>query len=78
MTPYPFSKGWLLTLLIVSTSVLFVHCSLDLPQPVAIEMETLPKTIDFNYHVKPILSDRCYTCHGPAEKSRKAELRLDV
>lgn len=78
MTPYPFSKAWLLTLLIVSTSVLFVHCSLDLPQPVAIEMETLPKTIDFNYHVKPILSDRCYTCHGPDEKSRKAGLRLDV
>jgi len=38
----------------------------------------LPDKIDFNYHVKPILSDRCYKCHGPDENARKAELRFDV
>ena len=36
------------------------------------------ENIDFNYHVKPILSDRCYACHGPDAKTRKAGLRLDV
>ena len=38
----------------------------------------LPEVIDYNYHVKPILSDRCYTCHGPDENARKANLRLDI
>ncbi|WP_289644953.1 DUF1553 domain-containing protein [Maribacter aestuarii] len=38
----------------------------------------LPDVIDFNFHVKPILSDRCYTCHGPDANSRKAGLRLDI
>ncbi|GAB5554176.1 MAG: DUF1553 domain-containing protein [Saprospiraceae bacterium] len=34
--------------------------------------------MDFNFHVKPILSDRCFACHGPDEKSRKGNLRLDT
>src|SRR6185503_16794968 len=37
----------------------------------------LPEKVDFNYHIKPLLSDRCYACHGPDEKARKANLRLD-
>jgi len=33
--------------------------------------------VDFNFEVRPLLSDRCFSCHGPDEKSRKAQLRLD-
>ena len=34
--------------------------------------------IDYNWHVRPILSDNCFRCHGPDPSARKAELRLDV
>ena len=34
--------------------------------------------VNFNFDVKPILSDKCYTCHGPDDKARKANLRLDM
>lgn len=34
--------------------------------------------IDFNFHVKPILADRCFKCHGPDANQRKGDLRLDL
>ena len=38
----------------------------------------LPDVVDFNYHIRPILSNSCYVCHGPDPSSREAELRLDA
>ena len=55
-----------------------LSCSLEVPNEIIKEYSSLPEVVDFNYHVKPILSDRCYQCHGPDEKTRKAGLRLDV
>lgn len=37
----------------------------------------LPEKVDFNFHIKPILSDRCFLCHGPDAGTRKANVRLD-
>ena len=38
----------------------------------------LPKKVDYNYDILPILSQNCYLCHGPDSTSRKANLRLDL
>ena len=35
-------------------------------------------SIDFNRDVLPILSDKCFHCHGPDASKREADLRFDV
>ena len=64
--------------LLIYCLILLSACGPDMPDEVAKVYEKLPAKIDFNFHVRPILSDRCFQCHGPDEKARKANLRLDM
>ncbi|WP_232724712.1 PSD1 and planctomycete cytochrome C domain-containing protein [Algoriphagus formosus] len=34
--------------------------------------------ISYNFHIRPILSDKCFACHGPDANKREAGLRLDT
>ena len=53
-------------------------CGLDMPADIAESEDQLPERVDFNFHVKPILSDRCFPCHGPDDNARTANFRLDT
>jgi hypothetical protein len=37
----------------------------------------LAESIDFSKQIRPILSENCFFCHGPDDKKREADLRLD-
>ncbi|TXI69364.1 MAG: DUF1553 domain-containing protein [Cyclobacteriaceae bacterium] len=53
-------------------SVLITGCRQD-----RVTSHTLD-SIDYNLHIRPLLSDRCFKCHGPDANQRKANLRLDT
>ena len=37
-----------------------------------------PKPISFSHQVRPIISDKCFKCHGPDAENNKSEFRLDT
>ena len=64
--------------LLLLSLFLAVSCGSNVPDEIGDAYAQLPEKIDFNFHVRPILSDRCFHCHGPDEAARKGDLRLDT
>ena len=52
--------------------------AVDKPADIRAAEVSLPQKVDYNLHVKPILSDRCFACHGPDQAKQQAGLRLDT
>lgn len=61
------------TILIVAAIVTLVSCFNN-----GRNEETLPTNVSYNFHIRPILSDKCFKCHGPDASHREAGLRLDI
>lgn len=49
-------------------------------EPIVDSTSALPDKVTFNAHIQPILSEKCYHCHGPdsgTRKPKKTPLRID-
>lgn len=44
----------------------------------AVSLRAAPVKVGFNRDVRAILTEKCFQCHGPDAKARKAKLRLDM
>ncbi len=66
------------TLLYLLIGVLLSSCRYSLPEEVEQAYDQISRPISYSIDIKPILSDRCFHCHGPDAENRKAGLRLDT
>jgi mono/diheme cytochrome c family protein len=66
-----------LTVALVAAVAPFVSRRQAPPEAATARPFDLPAAIGFNEHIRPILVDNCFRCHGSDPGSRKAELRLD-
>ncbi|PCJ96088.1 MAG: hypothetical protein COA50_07865 [Flavobacteriaceae bacterium] len=71
--------NWFYKIIIYLGIVLFIaSCGFEKPAALMAVENELPEVVDYNFHVRPILSDKCFLCHGPDVENNKAGLRLDI
>ncbi len=64
--------------LILLAVIILCSCKDITSDYTSIPKKKTPKIVDYNFDVRPILSDKCFNCHGPDANKRAAELRLDT
>src|SRR5690554_4431134 len=66
---------FILYILISAPFLLFCSCTEKETKLYGLEAKD---QISYNFHVRPILSDNCFACHGPDGNKRESDLRLDT
>ena len=70
-------RGVLVPALGIFLLAVLARCGeVTLPEEVLQAQQQLPDSLDYNRHVKPILSDKCFFCHGPDKATQEAGLEL--
>lgn len=70
------NKRFFFSLLLLAIILYGIHaCNYDTGSEKA--EEHIPEKISYNFDIRPILSDKCFACHGPDANKREAGLRLD-
>lgn len=67
------SKKFIITIAIVAI-IVFQNACFDNSNNAG----SVPDKVSYNFHVRPIFSDKCFKCHGPDRNQRQAGLRLDI
>lgn len=74
-------KQFLLVIGILLVTGMILWLNLDDRRPTdtnQVLIAQIPQHVEFKFQVRPILSDKCFKCHGPDANQRKAGLRLDI
>jgi hypothetical protein len=65
-------------LLVLALLLVTVVCWLACMHANSTGVNAMPDKVSYNFHIRPILSDKCFKCHGPDINKREAGLRLDI
>ncbi|MEO6547757.1 MAG: PSD1 and planctomycete cytochrome C domain-containing protein [Ferruginibacter sp.] len=66
---------WLLVIALLTATVIGWLACMHANSSTA---QSMPDKVSYNFHIRPILSDKCFKCHGPDINKREAGLRLDI